>query len=81
MLLATISLLAAAIVRLRVGRVGAFIGTDMFVAVLLLYDFVSRGRLHAASLWGGALLVVFKPWLFYVASGTAVWLAFADALR
>ena len=81
MLLATISLLTAAIARLRLGRVGAYVGTDIFVAMLLVYDFVSRGRVHAASFWGGALIVVFKPWLYYVATGTAVWLAFADALR
>jgi hypothetical protein len=86
MLLATISLLTAAVARFlrQVGMGGApnlFFGTDVFVLALVLYDLASRGRVHPATLWGGALVVGFKPLLFYVLSGTPAWLALADALR
>ena len=86
MLLATISLLTAAVGRFlrQVGMGGApnlFFGTDVFVLVLVLYDLASRGRVHPATLWGGALVVGFKPLLYYVLSGTPAWLALADALR
>jgi hypothetical protein len=86
MLLATISLLTAAVARFlrQVGMGGApnlFYGTDAFVLALVLYDLASRGRIHPATLWGGALVVGFKPLLFYVLSATPPWLALADALR
>jgi FtsH-binding integral membrane protein len=91
MLLATISLLGAAVARIlhQVGMGGTpnlffgteFLGTDVFVLALVLYDLASRGRVHPATLWGGALVVGFKPLLFYVLSGTPAWLALADVLR
>jgi uncharacterized membrane protein YozB (DUF420 family) len=86
MLLATISMLTAAVARFlrQVGLGGApnlFYGTDVFVLVLILYDLASRGRVHPATLWGGAAVVGFKPLLFYVLSGTPPWLTLADALR
>ena len=86
MLLATISLLTAAVARFlrQVGMGGApnlFYGTDAFVLALVLYDLASRGRIQPATLWGGALVVGFKPLLFYVLSATPPWLALADALR
>jgi uncharacterized membrane protein YozB (DUF420 family) len=86
MLLATISLLTAAVGRFlrEVGMGGApnlFYGTDIFVLALVIYDLVSRGRVHPATLWGGALVVGFKPLLFYAVAVTPPWLALADALR
>jgi FtsH-binding integral membrane protein len=86
MLLATISLLTAAVTRFlrQVGMGGApnlFYGTDVFVVVLAIYDLVSRGRVHPATLWGGAMVVGFKPLLFYAVAITSPWLALADALR
>ena len=63
------------------GAPGLFLGTDVFVLALVLYDLASRGRVHPATLWGGALVVGFKPLLFYALAGTPVWLALADALR
>ena len=85
MLLATISVLTAAVARGLAqinagGPMGLFVGTDIFVLALILYDNVSRGQVHPASIWGGLLIVVFKPLLF-AASGTSAWLAFADTLR
>jgi FtsH-binding integral membrane protein len=86
MLLATISLLTAAVARFlrQVGMGGApnlFFGTDVLVLVLVLYDLVTRGRVHPATLWGGAMVVGFKPLLFYVLSATLPWIALSDALR
>jgi hypothetical protein len=86
MLLATISLLTAAVGRFlrQVGMGGApnlFYGTDVFVVILALYDLLSRGRVHPATLWGGAMVVGFKPLLFYAVALTSPWLALADALR
>jgi FtsH-binding integral membrane protein len=86
MLLATISLLTAAAARFlrQVGMGGApnlFYGTDVFVLALVIYDLVSRGRVHPATLWGGAMVVGFKPLLFYAVAVTPPWLALADALR
>lgn len=85
MLLATISILTAAVARFLAqinigGTIGLFLGTDLFVLAVVLYDVASRGHIHPATLWGGALVVVFKPLLF-VTSGTSAWQSFADALR
>ena len=85
MLLATISVLTAAVARALAqvnagGPIGLFLGTDIFVLALILYDYKSRGQVHPASMWGGLLIVVFKPLLF-AATGTSAWLAFADTLR
>jgi FtsH-binding integral membrane protein len=86
MLLATISLLTAAVGRsLRQVSMGGapnlFYGTDVFVLALVVYDLVSRGRVHPATLWGGAMVVGFKPLLYYAVAVTPPWLALAEALR
>ena len=86
MLLATISFLTAAVGRfLRQGGIGGppnvFYGIDVLVATLVVYDLASRGRVHPATLWGGAMVVGFKPLLFYVVAVTPQWLTLADALR
>jgi FtsH-binding integral membrane protein len=86
MLLATISLLTAAVGRFlpQVGIGGApnlFYGTDVFVVALVIYDLLSRRRVHPATLWGGAMVAGFKPLLFYAVAITPAWLALADALR
>lgn len=85
MLLATISLLTAAVGRFlaqihAAAPAGLFLGTDIFVLAVMVYDFASRGRVHPATLWGAGAIVVFKPLLFALA-GTPAWLAFADGLR
>jgi len=84
-LLATISLLTAAVARGLAqvhagGPLGLFLGTDVFVAVVIAYDILSRGRVHPATLLGAVMVALFKPALFLL-SGTAPWLAMADALR
>ena len=84
MLLATVTLLTAAVARflaqLHAGSPATiFLGTDLFVLAVIVYDFASRGRVHPATLWGAAAIAVFKPLLFLL-SGTPIWFAFADAL-
>jgi len=80
MLLASISLLTAAIARwpgvLEYGPVAFFAVTDLFVLALAAWDFKSRGKLHPATLVGGLLLIVSQP-LRLALSGTPAWLAFA----
>jgi len=86
MLLATISLLTAAVAR-SLGQVGMggppnlFYGTDVLVLALVTYDLVSLGRVHPATLWGGAMVAGLKPLLFYAATATTPWLALTDVLR
>jgi FtsH-binding integral membrane protein len=85
MLLATISLLTAAVARFLVqlglgGPIGLFLATDLFVLALVIYDVLARGRVHPATLWGGAAVVIFKP-VFVAIGFTPPWLAFADLLR
>jgi len=86
MLLATISLLTAAVGRFlrQVDMGGApnlFYGTDVLVLALVIYDLVSRGGTHPATLWGGAMVAGLKPLLFYGATATTPWLALTDVLR
>lgn len=55
----------------------AFGMPDLFLLPLIGWDLASRGRLHAATLWGSALLVgsqILRVWLM----GTPGWVAFAD---
>ena len=84
MLLASINLLSAPIGRIVLLLHGAvltlFLFTDLFVAAAVLHDLMSRRRVHPANVWGGSLVVVFKPLLILVAN-TPAWLAFADMLR
>jgi hypothetical protein len=84
MLLATISILAAAIARLpfAIMQAGppAFFGlTDVFVAACVLYDLITLRRIHRATLLAGLLIVVSQP-LRLMLGGTHVWLTFAGWL-
>ncbi len=80
MMLATAGILTAAVARIpgidRLGPPAFFIGVDLFVLALAVWDFRTRGRLHPATLWGGLVLVASQP-LRLVVSGTDGWLAFA----
>jgi hypothetical protein len=85
MLLAFIALLPAAVARWPIGFIQtggplAFFGlSDLFIIPLLIYDFVTRGRPHRATVLGGALIVISHP-LRMVVGGTSAWLAFATWL-
>jgi hypothetical protein len=66
MLLATISILDAAVARWPLAIIASspiafFVLTDVFIAVGIVYDLVSRRRVHPAYIWGGALIVASQP--------------------
>ena len=85
MLLATIAILPAAVARLPLDFIQqfgplAFFGLpDLFILVILLYDLLTRGRPHRATVWGGLLLVVSHPLRLFVGN-TQAWLSFATWL-
>lgn len=84
MLLATISILAAAIARLpfSILKAGppAFFGlTDLFIVACVVFDLITRRRVHRATVWGGLLIVLSQP-LRLMISGTSAWMAFATWL-
>jgi hypothetical protein len=45
----------------------------------VVYDFLSRGRVHKAYIWGGAILVLSIPVRLGL-STTSAWRAFAEML-
>lgn len=81
MLLAYISLMSAAVLRLPGVEPLGTLGFDglsfLFLLAGVIYDLVTRRRVHAAYIWGGALLVASVP-LRLMASGTETWRAFAE---
>lgn len=84
MLLATISILAAAIARLpfAIMQAGppAFFGlTDVFVVACLLYDLITLKRIHRATALAALLIIASQP-LRLMLGGTHAWLAFAGWL-
>jgi hypothetical protein len=83
MLLAYISIIAAAAARLPgvlpLGPLGFYGLAFVFLLVAIIYDLVSRRRVHPAYIWGGALLVASVP-LRLMASGTGTWRAMAEFL-
>ena len=83
MLLAYVSLLAAAAARLPgvlpYGPFAFFGLAFVFVALGIAYDLATRERVHPAYVWGGALLALSVPARLML-SGTAAWQAFARAL-
>jgi hypothetical protein len=81
MLLATIAILDAAVARwplaiLAASPIAFFVLTDVFIAIGIVYDLVSRRRVHPAYLWGGALIVASQP-LRLVVGQTDAWRAVA----
>lgn len=82
MLLATITLLPAAVARLPIGFIetgGPFVFyglSDLFIVPMIIFDIVTRGRPHRATLIGGALLVASHP-LRMVIGVTNAWISFA----
>lgn len=85
MLLATIGILPAAVARLpfafiqQYGPLAFFGLTDLFIVPCLIYDLITRGRPHRATILGGALIVLSQP-LRLVIGGTNAWMAFATWL-
>lgn len=84
MMLATISILAAAIARLpfAIMQAGppAFFGfTDVFVLACIVYDLFTLKRVHRATLFGAILIIASQP-LRLMLGGTQAWLSFAGWL-
>jgi len=84
MTLAMISLLAAPIARIHFPLLPpgppTFFGlADLFIVALLVYDLVTRRKVHPATMWGGLLVVASQP-LRLVIAGTPAWMAFAGWL-
>jgi hypothetical protein len=85
MLLATLSVLVAAVARLpfafilRTGPLAFFGLTDLFLVAFVFYDVSTRRRVHPVYLWGGLLLVASQP-LRLLIVGTNAWLSFAHWL-
>jgi len=56
-----------------------FVLTDMGLVAMLAYDVITRRRPHAATVWGGLLLVA-TQFIRTTAGATAAWIAFARVL-
>ena len=82
-MLATAELVTAAFARWPViselGPVAYFAVTDAFLVALAVYDLRTRGRVHPATLWGGAFLVASQP-LRLAIGFTPTWEAFTSWL-
>ena len=83
MLLAYASILAAPAARLPgvlpLGPLAFYAIGFLIVFAGVIYDYVSRGAIHKAYVWGGGLLVLSVP-LRLALSGTDAWKAVARAL-
>lgn len=83
MLLATIAIMPAAVARLpfelmrTASLLTSFLLSDLFIVPCLLYDLLTRGRLHRATVAGGLLIVVSHA-LREPVGHTRAWLAFAE---
>jgi len=85
MLLATLSVLSAAIARIPLHFIATggplvFLGlTDLCIVGCVLYDTVKNRRLHPAFLWGTLLVIASQP-LRIMLGGTDAWLKFSQWL-
>ena len=83
MLLATISVMDAAIARmpgmLEAGPLAFFALADAFIIVGIAYDIFSRGRVHGVWIWGGLAILVSQV-LRLVISATQAWASFVHRL-
>ena len=79
MLLATISVMDAAIARmpgmLELGPLAFFALADAFIIFGIAYDILSRGRVHGVWIWGGLAILVSQV-LRLVISATVAWASF-----
>ena len=81
MTLSMITLLPAPIARMSFlplppGPPTFFALADLFIVALLIYDVITRRKVHPATIWGGLLIVASQP-LRLMISATPAWLAFA----
>lgn len=86
MLLASTQVIEAAVARVPVEAVAAgapfsfFIGADLIIVAGIVYDLVSRGRVHKVWIAGG-LAVVASQVLRLMIANTGPWMAFAEWMR
>ena len=81
MLLATLSLLDAAVARWPIPGIGDaplayYAIADAFIAAAVLYDFVSRRSVSPVYVWGGGAIVL-EQWARDVLGATAAWQSLA----
>ena len=80
MMIATMELIAAGVGRLpavgALGPLGFFGGADLPLIALLIHDRATTGRVHPATLWGGAFLIASQV-ARIAAGGSPAWLAAA----
>lgn len=83
MLLAYVSIIAAAVARmpgmLSLGPFGFFGASFLFVVAGIVYDKVSRGRVHRVYAIGGTLIALSVPGRL-IFSSTGAWRSFAEFL-
>jgi hypothetical protein len=84
MLLATVSLLAAAVARLPTALAAAgppfyFGVVDLLILTAVLYDIVARRKVHPVYVWGG-LAILASQVIRLALSGTSAWLTVATWL-
>lgn len=83
MLLATISVMDAAVARMpgmfEAGPIAFFAGANLFIVAGVIYDLVTRGRAHPVWLWGGIAIVASQALRLMLAS-TETWASFVRYL-
>lgn len=85
MLLGTTALLPAAIARLpfafiqQSGPLAFYSLGDLFIVPCLIFDFITRGRPHRATMLAALLIVLTQP-LRLIIGGTHAWIGFATWL-
>lgn len=81
MLIATLELVTAGVARIPgAGSMPLFfVLTDAGLAAILLYDVVTRGRPHSATVWGGLFLIA-SQCIRVTAGASAAWITFARML-
>jgi hypothetical protein len=81
MLIATLELVTAGVARIPgAGSMPLFfVLTDVGLVAILLYDVITRGRAHSATVWGGLFLIA-SQYVRVTAGATAGWIAFARIL-
>lgn len=83
MLMAYISIITAAVARwpgvLPLGPIGFYGFTMIFLVAAIVYDVISRRRVHPVYLWGGAAILLSVPGRLALSS-TNAWQGFASWL-
>jgi hypothetical protein len=82
-LIGTIEIATAALGRIPLlaaaGPFAFFGAADLLVAAIAIHDVTTRGRVHTATLWGGAFLIASQLGRIFFAP-TSAWLSFASWL-